>query len=302
MNWVFLALGSALAFAVVSALDKILIQRFVTNPRAFIVLVGLIQFGLAAVVLPFAKFSGYGLDTALISCLSGFLAGIYLVLMFWVMRMQDVSRVVPITSTHPIFVAILAQVFLGEVISVLAWAGIVVTVGGAALMSFGPTTRRSERGQSQWVPFALLMVSSLAFGLSQYLTKVVADDIDVWSMFVWRGIGLGTACVGIMVRRSMFPDLVRAIRDPVAISLAVFTEGLLVLVAVILQLLAIYSGPVSLAVTVMAIRPLFVFILGILLSLGVSRVLDEPLEGRILATKMAAIGMTVGGIIAVTLA
>ncbi len=302
MNWVFLALGSALAFAVVSALDKILIQRFVTNPRAFIVLVGLIQFGLAAIVLPFAKFSGYGLDTALISCLSGFLAGIYLVLMFWVMRMQDVSRVVPITSTHPIFVAILAQVFLGEVISVLAWAGIVVTVGGAALMSFGPTTRRSERGQSQWVPFALLMVSSLAFGLSQYLTKVVADDIDVWSMFVWRGVGLGAACVGIMVHRSMFPDLVRAIRDPVAISLAVFTEGLLVLVAVILQLLAIYSGPVSLAVTVMAIRPLFVFILGILLSLGVSRVLDEPLEGRILATKMAAIAMTVGGIIAVTLA
>ncbi len=302
MNWVFLALGSALAFAVVSALDKILIQRFVTNPRAFIVLVGLIQFGLAAIVLPFAKFSGYGLDTALISCLSGFLAGIYLVLMFWVMRMQDVSRVVPITSTHPIFVAILAQVFLGEIISVLAWAGIVVTVGGAALMSFGPTTRRSERGQSQWVPFALLMVSSLAFGLSQYLTKVVADDIDVWSMFVWRGVGLGTACVGIMVHRSMFPDLVRAIRDPVAISLAVFTEGLLVLVAVILQLLAIYSGPVSLAVTVMAIRPLFVFILGILLSLGASRVLDEPLEGRILATKMAAIAMTVGGIIAVTLA
>ena len=302
MSWVFLALGSALAFAVVSALDKILIQRFVPNPRAFIVLVGLIQFGLAAVVLPFAKFSGYGLDTALISCVSGFLAGIYLVLMFWVMRMQDVSRVVPITSTHPIFVAILAQVFLGEIISVLAWIGILVTVGGAVLMSFGPTTRRSERGQSQWVPFTLLMVSSLAFGLSQYLTKVVADDIDVWSLFVWRGLGLGIACVGIMIRKSMFPDLVRAIRDPVSISLAVLTEGVLVLIAVILQLLAIYSGPVSLAVTVMAVRPLFVFILGILLSLGVSRVLDEPLEGRILATKLAAIAMTVGGIIAVTLA
>ena len=120
MSWVFLALGSALAFAVVSALDKVLIQRFVPNPRAFIVLVGLIQFGLAVVILPFAKFSGYGIDTALISCASGFLAGIYLALMFWVMRMQDVSRVVPITSTHPIFVAILAQVFLGEIISALA--------------------------------------------------------------------------------------------------------------------------------------------------------------------------------------
>ena len=302
MSWVFLALGSALAFAVVSALDKILIQRFVPNPRAFIVLVGLIQVGLVVVVLPFATFSGYGWDIALISCVSGFLAGIYLVLMFWVMRMQDVSRVVPITSTYPIFVAILAQVFLGEIISVLAWVGILVTVGGATLMSFGPTQRRSERGQNQWIPFALLVASSLAFGLSQYLTKVVADDIDVWSLFVWRGIGVGIACVGIMIRKSMFPDLVRAIRDPAAIGLAVLTEGVLVMVAVILQLQAIYSGPVSLAVTVMAIRPLFVFILGIALSLGVSRVLDEPLEGRILAVKLAAIAMTVGGIIAVTLA
>ena len=302
MSWVLPALGSALTFAVVSALDKILIQRFVPNPRAFIVLVGLIQFALAGVVLPFAKFSGYGMDVALISCVSGFLAGIYLVLMFWVMRMQDVSRVVPITSTHPIFVAILAQVFLGEIISFLAWAGILVTVGGAALMSFGPTTRRSERGQNQFVPFALLMVSSLAFGLSQYLTKVVAEDIDIWSMFVWRGVGLGIACVGIMIRKSMFPDLVRAIRDPMSIGLTVLTEGVLVLIAVILQLLAIYSGPVSLAVTVMAIRPLFVFILGIALSLGVSRVLDEPLEGRILAVKLVAIALTVGGIMAVTLA
>ncbi len=302
MNWVILSLGSALAFAVVSALDKVLIQRFVPNPRAFIVLVGLIQFALAFLVIPLARFSGYGIDTTLISCASGFLAGIYLVLMFWVMRMQDVSRVVPVTSTHPIFVAILAQVFLGEIITALAWVGIFVTVGGAALMSFGPTTRRSERDENRLIPFALLMVSSLAFGLSQYLTKVVATDIDIWSLFVWRGLGLGTACVGIMIRKSMFPDLVRAIRNPATIGLTVFTEGLLVLVAVMLQLGAIFSGPVSLAVTVMAIRPLFVFILGILLSLGVSRVLNEPLEGRILAVKLAAIAMTVGGIIAVTLA
>ncbi len=301
MSWVVLALGSALAFAVVSALDKVLIQRFVPNPRAFIVLVGAIQFALAALVAPFAEFSGYSIDTMLVSYVSGLLAGIYLALMFWVMRMQDVSRVVPVTSTYPIFVAILAQAFLGEAISPLAWVGIFVTVGGAALMSFGPTRRRSERDENQILPFALLILSSLAFGLSQYLTKVVAEDIDVWSLFVWRGLGLGSACVGLVIRRSMIFDLVRTVRDPAALWLTIFTEGLLVLVAVMLQLGAIYSGPVSLAVTVMAIRPLFVFILGVLLSLGVSRVLDEPLEGKILAVKLAAIALTVGGIVGVTL-
>ena len=70
---------------------------------------------------------------------------------------------------------------------------------------------------------------------------------------------------------------------------------------VFLTLWAIYSGPVSLVVTVMAVRPLFVFILGIALSLGVSRVLDEPLEGKILAAKLAAIVLTIGGVIAVSI-
>ena len=51
----------------------------------------------------------------------------------------------------------------------------------------------------------------------------------------------------------------------------------------------------------MAVRPLFVFILGIALSLGVSRVLDEPLEGKILAAKLAAIVLTIGGVIAVSI-
>ena len=67
------------------------------------------------------------MDTLLISAGSGVLSGVYLAMMFWVMRTQDVSRVVPVTSTHTIFVAILAMVFLAEVISALAWFGIVMS-------------------------------------------------------------------------------------------------------------------------------------------------------------------------------
>ena len=77
-------------------------------------------------------------------------------------------------------------------------------------------------------------------------------------------------------------------------GLILFTEGALVFVALALMLWAIYLGPVSLASTVMATRPLFVFALGIILSLGVSNVLNEPLEGKILATKLVSITLTVG--------
>ncbi len=301
MNWVILSLASAFAFAVVSALDKVLIQRLMPTPRVFIFLAGLCQLGLAILAIPFAQFSGYDITTAFLSCASGLTSGIYLALMFWVMRMQDVSRVVPVTSTHTIFVAILAMVFLGEIITSLAWVGIVITMCGAALMSLGPTTRRSEQGENKLIPFALLMVSSLAFGLSQYISKAVADDIDIWSLFMWRALGMGIVCSVCMFRTSMMQDLINTIRSPLPLGLTVFTEGVLVLGAVFLQLWAIYSGPVSLVTTVMAIRPLFVFILGTLLSLSISGVLDEPLEGKILAVKLVAIAMTIGGVIAVSI-
>lgn len=301
MNWIVLSLASALFFAVISALDKILIQKYMPSFRVFIVLVGLCQFGLAIVAVPFAEFSGYGFDTTLISFVSGVLSGIYLAMMFWVMRTQDVSRVVPVTSTHTIFVAILAMVFLQEYISALAWGGIVVTMIGAALMSLGPTMRESERDQNQIIPFLLLLVASFAFGLSQFLSKVVAEDIDIWSLFMWRAVGMGITLGGCLFRPRILPDLIKTIRSPVPIGLTVLTEGVLVLGAVILTLWAIYSGPVSLVVTVMAVRPLFVFILGIALSLGISRVLDEPLEGKILVAKLVAIVLTIGGVVAVSI-
>ena len=300
MHWIVLSLGSAFGFAIVSALDKILIQRYMPTPLVFIVIVGLCQLGLAAATVPFSTFSGYGVDTLLIAVGGGLLSGIYLAMMFWVMRTQDVSRVVPVTTTHTIFVAILAMVFLAEFISLIAWIGILATVVGAALMSLGPTMRESERDQNRIIPFMLLLVASLAFGINQFLTKLISVDMDVWTLFMWRALGMGISCTAFIVTPRIIPDLINTLRSPIPMGLTILVEGVLVLGTVYLTLEAIYAGPVSLVTAVMATRPMFVFLLGIVLSLGISRVLDEPLGGKILAVKLAAIVLTVGGVIAVS--
>ena len=302
MTWVLLSLGSTITFAFISALDKILIARFTPNPRTFIVMVGLTQFILAVAILPWVEWSGYTQADVALAVVSGLTSGGYLVLMFWVMGTQDVSRVVPVTSTYPIFVAILAQFLLGEQIGLLAWVGVVVTVAGAALMSLGPTARPGDRGRGQLLPFTLLIFASLGFGLSQVFSKMVADDMDVWTLFFWRAIGNGAACVAFTFKPGGMGDLISTLRRPASVGLILFTEGALVFVALSFLLGAIYSGPVSLVSTVMATRPLFVFALGIILSIGVSNVLNEPLDRKILVIKTLSIVMTVGGVAAVTLA
>ena len=302
MIWVLYALGSAVMFAFVSTLDKVLLQRYIPSSRVFIILVGFVQVLLALCVLPLASWTGYGVDDAAIAIVSGLVTGAYLILLFWAISIQDVSRVVPVASTYPIFIAILAQLFLGEDLGVLAWTGICVTVAGVGLMSFGPTARASDMGKGQTTVFVLLITASLMFGLSQILSKVVADDMDVWTLLMWRMLGAAAVCIALLVKVEVVPDIMRTLRNPSAVGLLLLTEGALVLVAMVFTLEAIYNGPVSLASTVMATRPLFVFVLGVALSMGASNVLNEPLEGRILATKLLAIAMMIAGVGAVTLA
>ncbi len=302
MTWVLLSLGSTVTFAFISAMDKILIARFTPNPRTFIVMVGLTQFLLAIVIIPWTEWTGYTRQDVILAVVSGLTSGGYLVLMFWVMGTQDVSRVIPVTSTYPIFVAVLAFFLLGEQVGLLAWVGIFITVAGAALMSLGPTARAGDRGSGQVFAFILLIFASAGFGLSQVFSKMVADSMDVWTLFFWRALGNGAACVVFTIRPSGMSDLIDTLRRPTSVGLILFTEGALVFVALAFLLGAIYSGPVSLVSTVMATRPLFVFALGIVLSIGVSNVLNEPLERRILVIKTLSIVMTVGGVVAVTLA
>ena len=302
MTWVLYALGSAITFSLVSTLDKVLLQKYIPSSRVFIILVGFVQLLLALCVLPLASFTGYGADDAAIAIGSGLVTGAYLILLFWAISLQDVSRVVPVASTYPIFIAVIAQFFLGEELGVLAWTGICVTVAGVGLMSFGPTARASDMGKGQTMVFALLVTASLLFGLTQIMSKVVADDMDVWTLLMWRMLGAAAVCIALLVRTQVVPDIMRALRNPSAVGLLLLTEGALVLVAMVFTLEAIYNGPVSLASTVMATRPLFVFGLGIVLSMGASNVLNEPLEGRIIATKVLAIAMMVAGVGAVTLA
>ncbi len=302
MIWLLSAFGSTLVFTVISAMDKILIHRSVPNSRTFIVMVGLTQFLIAASVLYWVSWDGYTLTDAAIGYVSGMASGAYLTLMFWIMGKQDVSRVVPVTSTYPIFVAILAQAFLGEALGALAWVGVLMTVGGAVLMSLGPTARREDRGSGEVLAFALLMVASLGFGLSQFFSKFVSEEMDVWTLMMWRALGNGMVCVAPIVGRNGVSELMSALRRPSSVGLILLTEGVLVFAALLLLLAAIYSGPVSLVSTVMATRPLFVFGLGVLLSLGMSNVLNEPLEGRILTVKLIATAMTVVGVVIVTLA
>lgn len=300
MEWMIFGAASAFTFALVSVLDKLLISDHVPNSKVFIVYVGFAQILLGISVLPVAINSDFPVNGIVIAILSGILSGMYLVLMFTIMASQDVSRVVPVVSTYPIFVAILAFFFLNENVTILTMLGILVTVVGAALVSLGPAKNGAESERSDIKALLLLVVASLFFGLSQFVTKIIADDMTIWGQFLLRGVGGGIVCMSLIILPGVYKGVLKVGKNPRSLALIAGTEGFLVFFAILFFFLAVYSGEVYLVSTAMATRPLFVFILGTLASIPILKLLNEPLYGKAFLIRIIGTIMTVTGVVAVT--
>ena len=190
MEWMVFAAASAFTFALVSVLDKILISDHVGSGKIFVAGVGGAQVLLGIATLPLATFSGFDASVITVALLSGVFSGTYLIGMFIIMESQDVSRVVPVVSTYPIFVAFLAFLFLDEHVSIFAWACVIVTVVGAAMVSLAPKSINSTEGVGI-LALLFLLLASMSFGLSQFLSKTIAEEMTMWTQYSLRAFGGG---------------------------------------------------------------------------------------------------------------
>ena len=300
MEWMVFAAASAFTFALVSVLDKILISDHVGSGKIFVAGVGGAQVLLGIATLPLATFSGFDASVITVALLSGVFSGTYLIGMFIIMESQDVSRVVPVVSTYPIFVAFLAFLFLDEHVSIFAWACVIVTVVGAAMVSLAPKSINSTEGVGI-LALLFLLLASMSFGLSQFLSKTIAEEMTMWTQYSLRAFGGGITCGLLIFLPGVRQGLVTLFTNFKTMMVFSITEIVLVFFAILLFFLSVYSGQIYLTATVMATRPLFVFGLTLLLSIPMIGLFKESVRGKAMATRATGIVLTVGGVIGVSL-
>ena len=300
MEWMVFAAASAFTFALVSVLDKILISDHVGSGKIFVAAVGGAQVLLGIATLPLATFSGFDASVITVALLSGVFSGTYLIGMFIIMESQDVSRVVPVVSTYPIFVAFLAFLFLDEHVSIFAWACVIVTVVGAAMVSLAPKSINSTEGVGI-LALLFLLLASMSFGLSQFLSKTIAEEMTMWTQYSLRAFGGGITCGLLIFLPGVRQGLVTLFTNFKTMMVFSITEIVLVFFAILFFFLSVYSGEIYLTATVMATRPLFVFGLTLLLSIPMIGLFKESVRGKAMATRATGIVLTVGGVIGVSL-
>ena len=231
---------------------------------------------------------------------SGLCQGVSFFLALTALRRLEVSRVVAGYHTYPVFVAIMAILFLGERLSVLHWIAIVlVTAGGGLVMV---RQKRMTVGSGGRVAIAFVFLASAAIALGLFTSKMALNGMDFWNVLGLRAVFLG----GVVLLPGLTPQGLRQVKvilgHRTAVLLILLAEAIIAPVAVTCMLLALSLGSVALVTTLLSTQPVFVLLISALLSTRYWNVMQEPLTREALGLKGVSIAMVVGGAAVLTLA
>ena len=294
MSWINSALLSSAIFGVINIIDSHLLSRRMPGLRGFLLPVGI--FHLIYGLLLFCLFplpEGTGIGTILVAIASGMLRTAGVIIMLYTLKREEVSQVIPVVYTYPIFVAIMAAPLLGERLYYLEWLAIIMVVAGAVTISFG----QSPSGSTTWLSkmFILFFGSSLLLAMGDITSKYVLASISFWNLTWLTAFCISGTFLLVSMRPHILKQLINMKQRNSAIALLAFNE-LLVPVAIILSFWSIARGPVSLVSTIISTRPIFVLAYALILNRVLPMFLVWQPGRRMLALRLIATTLIVGGI------
>ena len=228
----------------------------------------------------------------LLAGIAGLFWGAALWTMFIGYRFEEASRASAVIHTFPVFVALLAMPFLGEILSIAQWFAILIVVVGAFSISLRSSTINLFTINKA---FPILIAASLFTAIAHISGKYALEKIEVEFVYAVRNFCMATF-LAMFSRPKDTVTVIHALKNPQTLALVIIGEMILAPVGIFLNVAASSLGAISIVSTVTASRPFFVFLYGSILSVGPFRLLEESIDIRTLSIKAVSIALIIGGI------
>jgi drug/metabolite transporter (DMT)-like permease len=296
-GWVFLALASTVISALINLLDSHLMTQRMPGWRAYVLICDLFTLPVSIVMLlVFPLPSGLGVRPLLAVLASTLASSVAVILVLEAMKKEHVSRVSPLTSTSPVFVAALAFIFLGERISWQQGFGIAAVVVGAILISFKWDMKGGAHFHAR--PVLMLLTAAVFIAISNVTNKYALGYISYWNSATLIFLISAVLFLAICIRPSVLREVAGLKERSLTIGLALANQAVAIVVS-ILAYWAIQLGPVALASAVFNSKPLFIFIFSALLGRFAPRFLPPEYSSRkVMIIRTSATLVVVGGLVA----
>jgi len=278
---------------VVNIIDSHLLSKRMPSLRAFLLPVAIIHLIYGSIL--FALFplpEDIGLWPILVTVASGLLRTSAVIIMLNSLKREEVSQVVPVVYTYPIFVAVMSVPLLGESLDFLDWLAIVIVVIGAVMVSVEKSPSGVSRLRGKML---LLFGSSLLFAMADITSKYALAYISFWNMFSLTTFCMSATFLLISARPYTIRQLINLKQRNQVMGLVVFNETLAPM-GIVLSFWALQRGPVSLVSTILSSRPMFVLIFALILGRLSPAFLEWHPDKGTLALRLVATAMIVCGI------
>jgi drug/metabolite transporter (DMT)-like permease len=257
LGWVLLALSSTIISALVNILDSHFMTQRMPGWRAYVLICDCFTLPVSIVMLfIFPLPPGIGIAPLAAIFASTLASGLASIIILQAMKSQDVARVSPVTSTAPVFVAILAMLFLGETLGWQQWLAVLAVVTGAVLISFKWDARGA--GHFHVRPFLMLITAAVLIAISNVTNKYALGYMSFWNDATLIFLISSTLFIAICLRKSVLREIASLKQRRFTIGFALANQAVAI-VATVLAYWAVKLGPVALASTIFNSKPLFIF-------------------------------------------
>jgi uncharacterized membrane protein len=298
MSWLAFALCGPILWAISVHLDKYLVERYFKDADVIVLLIFTALMGLVLMPIIAALVPGVfqrDMTSIVLMTLSGifYMTGIT----FYLRALQghEASMVAPFFQSSPLFGYILAYLVLGETLTRTQLFGGALIVFGVLSVSIGSGPKRER---FRWQLAALMLCAGFVLSLSTLIFKAFAIQEEFWATTFWMFagealFGIGFLCIGRY--RRQFLHLLR-VNGGALIAINASNE-LINLGGGLANRYALIFAPLAIVQALGSTTTLFVFVIGVLLTLLFPKVSRENLSAgefarKGLAAVLVAIGVT----------
>lgn len=299
MAWIIASLGTAVIFTIGNIIDSHVISKKVPSLGPVLFVLSIAQLIIACIVLAFFHFpANAGVTHILVAVGSGLLTACALMILLNCLQKGEVSRVIPVICSSPIFVALLSMPLLREMLNLWEWLAILLAVAGAILISLqrdeGAAKNRLQKS------FYLLLLASFLSALSNVGSKYALETLSFWNMVTISGICVSVVALSLSLRKSTFLEL-RNLKQRTKILSLISGNQVIAAGGTALSFVAFAAGPVALVSTLMNIRPVFVFLFSLVISRFYPGFINERLNRKTVLIKLIGIVLITGGVVIISM-
>ncbi|MBM31531.1 MAG: hypothetical protein CL764_01605 [Chloroflexi bacterium] len=296
MNWVLIATLSSVIYAAVSLTDKQILSKHKLDLYPFCLFAGSVNLLISLIIFLFSNIPSLQFILIIKGISVGILWGLAIWIMFSILKKREITRVELIFQSSPIFVIIMATLFLEENLSIPIIFSFILMMFGSILASIEINKQSSGLNKKDLL---FLLFSAFLVGVASIVLKSNSKEIGELHALALRGVGIGITLGVPSLRISSFRKLIAYLTNIKKGPFIISTE-LGAALANMLIIIAITSGPVSIVQAIMGTRPVFVFIGSIILTIFGIKSFENWSKTNTLI-KMISLIMVTSGLITLSL-